>query len=87
MFGSPDAVKNFLQLHLARQPYEVFAVLFLDAQNRLISMEEMFRGTLTQTSVYHGRLSREASSSTQQLSYSRTITRAVRCSLPGLTKR
>ncbi|MEJ5992349.1 DNA repair protein RadC [Ramlibacter sp. PS3R-8] len=52
VFSSPDAVKNFLQLHLARQPYEVFAVLFLDAQNRLISMEEMFRGTLTQTSVY-----------------------------------
>lgn len=52
VFGSPDAVKNFLQLHLARQPHEVFAVLFLDAQNRLISMEEMFRGTLTQTSVY-----------------------------------
>jgi DNA repair protein RadC len=52
VFGSPDAVKNFLQLHLARQPYEVFALLFLDAQNRLICMEEMFRGTLTQTSVY-----------------------------------
>ena len=27
-------------------------VLFLDAQNRLIACEEMFRGTLTQTSVY-----------------------------------
>jgi DNA repair protein RadC len=52
VFGSQDAVKNFLQLHLARQPHEVFAVLFLDAQNRLITMEEMFRGTLTQTSVY-----------------------------------
>lgn len=52
VFGSPDAVKSFLQLHLARRPYEVFAVLFLDAQNRLIAMEEMFKGTLTQTSVY-----------------------------------
>ena len=27
-------------------------MLFLDAQNRLIALEEMFRGTLTQTSVY-----------------------------------
>lgn len=52
VFGSPDAVKNYLQLHLARRPHEVFAALFLDAQNRLIAMEELFRGTLTQTSVY-----------------------------------
>jgi DNA repair protein RadC len=52
VFGSPEAVKNFLQLHLARRPHEVFAALFLDAQNRLIAMEELFRGTLTQTSVY-----------------------------------
>jgi DNA repair protein RadC len=52
VFSSPDAVKQFLQLHLARLPHEVFAVLFLDAQNRLIEMEVMFRGTLTQTSVY-----------------------------------
>jgi DNA repair protein RadC len=52
VFGSPDAVKNYLQLHLAHRPHEVFAGLFLDAQNRLIAMEELFRGTLTQTSVY-----------------------------------
>ncbi|GAB3647248.1 RadC family protein [Ramlibacter alkalitolerans] len=52
VFGSPDAVKHYLQLHLARRQHEVFAVLFLDSQNRLIRMEEMFRGTLTQTSVY-----------------------------------
>jgi DNA repair protein RadC len=52
VFGSPGAVKHYLQLHLARRQHEVFAVLFLDAQNRLICMEEMFRGTLTQTSVY-----------------------------------
>jgi len=52
VFASPDAVKNYLQLHLARRPHEVFAGLFLDAQNRLIAMEELFRGTLTQTSVY-----------------------------------
>jgi DNA repair protein RadC len=52
VFGSPDSVKTYLQLHLARRPHEVFAGLFLDAQNRLIAMEELFRGTLTQTSVY-----------------------------------
>jgi DNA repair protein RadC len=52
VFGSPEAVKNYLQLQLAHRPHEVFAALFLDAQNRLIAMEELFRGTLTQTSVY-----------------------------------
>jgi DNA repair protein RadC len=52
VFSSPGAVKHYLQLHLAAKHHEVFAVLFLDAQNRLLAMEEMFRGTLTQTSVY-----------------------------------
>lgn len=52
VFASPDAVKNYLQLHLARKPREEFAVMFLDAQNRLIELSVMFRGTLTQTSVY-----------------------------------
>lgn len=51
-FDSPDAVKHYLQLHLAARAHEVFAVLFLDAQNRLLALEELFRGTLTQTSVY-----------------------------------
>ena len=52
VFSSPGAVRQYLQLHLAEKAHEVFAVLFLDAQNRLIAMEELFRGTLTQTSVY-----------------------------------
>ena len=51
-FDSPNAVKEYLQLHLAARPHEVFAALFLDAQHRLIALEELFRGTLTQTSVY-----------------------------------
>lgn len=51
-FPSPGSVKQYMQLHLAHKDHEVFAVLFLDAQNRMIAMEEMFRGTLTQTSVY-----------------------------------
>ena len=52
VFADPHAIKHYLKLHLAARSYEVFAVLFLDAQNRLLCMEEMFRGTLTQTSVY-----------------------------------
>ena len=47
-----DTVKTYLQLHLAHRAHEVFAVLFLDAQHRLIALEELFRGTLTHTSVY-----------------------------------
>jgi DNA repair protein RadC len=52
VFGSPGAVKHYLQLHLGRRAHEVFAVMFLDSQNRLLALEELFRGTLTQTSVY-----------------------------------
>jgi len=47
-----DTVKTYVQLHLAHRAHEVFAVLFLDAQHRLIALEELFRGTLTHTSVY-----------------------------------
>ncbi|MDR0203021.1 MAG: DNA repair protein RadC [Delftia acidovorans] len=50
--ASPEAVARYLQLHLAARQHEVFAVLFLDGQHRLIALEEMFRGTLTRTSVY-----------------------------------
>ncbi len=49
---SPQAVRHYLQLQLAARAHEVFAVLFLDSQHRLIALEELFRGTLTQTSVY-----------------------------------
>lgn len=52
VFDSPQAVKDYLRLQLAELPHEVFGVLFLDAQNRMLSFEELFRGTLTQTSVY-----------------------------------
>ena len=45
-------VKAYVQLHLAHKQHEVFAVLFLDSQHQLIALEELFRGTLTQTSVY-----------------------------------
>jgi DNA repair protein RadC len=52
VFADPDAVKHYVQLHLSSKAHEVFAALFLDAQNRLLALEELFRGTLTQTSVY-----------------------------------
>ena len=52
VFHSPVAIRHYLQLHLAHKSHEVFAVLFLDNQNRLLAMEELFRGTLSQTSVY-----------------------------------
>jgi DNA repair protein RadC len=51
-FHTPGAVKQYLQLQLAHKNHEVFAVLFLDSQNRMLAMEELFRGTLSQTSVY-----------------------------------
>jgi len=50
--ASPEAVRDWLRLSLANLPHEVFIALWLDAQNRLIASEELFRGTLTQTSVY-----------------------------------
>jgi len=50
--ATPDAVRDYLRLRLADRPHEVFAVVFLDAQHRVIETLEMFRGTLTQTSVY-----------------------------------
>jgi DNA repair protein RadC len=48
----PAKVKAFLKLQLGAHAHEVFAVLFLDARHQLLQLEEMFRGTLTQTSVY-----------------------------------
>jgi len=60
VFDSPERVKDYLRLQLGHLNHEVFAVLFLDAQNHLIRLEEMFRGTLTQTSVYPREVARRA---------------------------
>jgi len=49
---SPAGVRDFLKLRLAGLPHEVFVCIQLDAQHRVIAIEELFRGTLTQTSVY-----------------------------------
>ncbi|HET7765837.1 MAG TPA: DNA repair protein RadC [Burkholderiales bacterium] len=50
--SSPRAVRDYLRLALAGREQEVFVVLLLDAQHRVIACEELFKGTLTQTSVY-----------------------------------
>ncbi|MBK8063583.1 MAG: DNA repair protein RadC [Betaproteobacteria bacterium] len=49
---SPQSVRDYLRLGLSAREHEVFVVLFLDAQHRVLCIEELFRGTLTQTSVY-----------------------------------
>ena len=57
---SPGSVRDYLRLCFAGQEHESFVVLFLDAQNRLIDAKELFRGTLTQTSVYPREIVKEA---------------------------
>jgi DNA repair protein RadC len=58
--SSPQAVKDHLRLELAALEHEVFCVLFLDAQHRIIALRPMFRGTVTQTSVYPREVVKEA---------------------------
>jgi DNA repair protein RadC len=57
---APGAVRDYLRLTLMEREREVFAVVFLDAQNRVIAFEELFHGTLTQTSVYPREVVRSA---------------------------
>ena len=57
---SPQAAKEYLRLAMIGRPYESFHVLFLDVRNRLIAARELFRGTLTHTSVYPREVVREA---------------------------
>lgn len=60
LFDSPLVVKEYLHAKLAGLDREVFSVLFLDSQNRLLAYEELFQGTLSQTSVYPREVVREA---------------------------
>jgi DNA repair protein RadC len=60
LFDQPQRVKDYLALHLGGRAQEVFAVLFLDHQHRLLRLEEMFQGTLSQTSVYPREVLRRA---------------------------
>jgi hypothetical protein len=55
LMDSPAVVKDFLRSRLGHLPHEVFAVVYLDSQNRVIDYVEMFRGTVSQTSVYSAR--------------------------------
>jgi DNA repair protein RadC len=60
VFDSPARVKDYLALQLGGHQHEVFAVLFLDSQHRLLRLDEMFHGTLAQTSVYPREVVRRA---------------------------
>lgn len=60
VFDSPQRVKDFVALRLGALTHEVFGVLFLDSQHRLIEMQELFRGTLAQTSVHPREVLRQA---------------------------
>jgi len=57
---SPGAVRDYLRLCLRGLPQEVFLCLWLDAQHRVVKVEESFRGTLTQTSVYPREIVKQA---------------------------
>ena len=52
VLASPSAVRDYLRLLLHNREHEIFVVVLLDAQHRVLASEELFRGTLTQTSVY-----------------------------------
>lgn len=58
--ASPADARAFVSLRLGALPHEVFAVLFLDSQNRIIEYREMFRGSIAQTSVYPREVVKEA---------------------------
>ncbi|HRP64837.1 MAG TPA: DNA repair protein RadC [Thauera sp.] len=52
LFDSPQVVRDWLRLRLGHLPHETFCVMLLDARHRLLEAVDLFRGTLTQTSVY-----------------------------------
>ncbi len=58
--SSPQAVRDYLRLKLQGKAHEVFVAVFLDAQNRVLEVEELFRGTLTQTSVFPREIVKQA---------------------------
>jgi len=58
--SSARAVRDFLRLQLQHRQVEVFVGIFLDAQNRVLEVEELFAGTLTQTSVFPREVVRRA---------------------------
>lgn len=58
--ASPADAKAFVSLRLGNLPHEIFAAVFVDAQHRVIEFRELFRGTLTQASVYPREVVKEA---------------------------
>ena len=60
LMASPQVVKDYLQVEIGALEHEVFCVLFLDAQHQVIALKQMFRGTVTQTSVYPREVVKEA---------------------------
>ncbi len=52
LMADPDAVKQYIRLHIGGETTEIFCVMYLDAQNRVVAFDKLFTGTLTQTSVY-----------------------------------
>lgn len=57
---NPEQVANYMKLNIAVKPHEVFMVMFLDSQHRLVETQEMFRGTINQASVYPREIVKEA---------------------------
>ena len=58
--SSPQIVRDYLRMQIGLLEHEVFVVIFVDAQHRLLACKEMFRGTVTQTSVYPREVVKEA---------------------------
>ena len=58
--NSPDTVKSYLCLLLGNRPYEIFVCMYLNTQHQVIHVEELFRGTLTQASIYPREIARQA---------------------------
>jgi len=52
ILNSPQLVNDYLRMHLGQCDYEVFGLLHLNAQRRLIHIEDLFRGTTDQASVW-----------------------------------
>lgn len=57
---NPKVVKAYLQCRMSKLEHEVCWVLFLDSQHRLIEDQQMFRGTVSQASVYPREIVKEA---------------------------
>ncbi|CAI2039792.1 DNA repair protein RadC [Serratia fonticola] len=60
LLAQPDAVRSYLRLQLERQERELFMVMYLDNQHRLIECETLFTGTLGSVSVYPREIARQA---------------------------